>query len=94
MAEKDWLTTDQQISLSIKTVIAQLINSIVLSIIANFYIKSKNMYRKGGLAEDVLLFAISQAILPPLLRYFDISYVFMFHLVKWWAKRPSNPKII
>lgn len=93
LAEKDWLTTDQQISLSIKTVIAQLINSIVLSIIANYFIKSKNMYRKSGLAEDVLLFSISQALLPPLLRYLDITYVFMFYLVKWWAKRPSKLSI-
>lgn len=46
--EKDFRVTYQQISLTVKTVIAQLINSIVLSMIANYYIKS-NIYTANGL---------------------------------------------
>jgi hypothetical protein len=77
-----------QISLTIKIVVTQLLNSIALTLLANYYIK-KNLYRSGGLAEDVFYFSVSNAILPPLLKIFDFSY-FVYRLKKWWKSRPCN----
>jgi hypothetical protein len=47
--EKDYRWTYMQISLTVKIIIAQLLNSIALTLLANYYIK-KNLYKSGGLA--------------------------------------------
>ena len=58
--ELDYRATFYQISLGVKILIAQLINSMVLTFIAAYFIK-KNIYKPGGLADDVFYFGISNA---------------------------------
>lgn len=77
-----------QTSLTIKTVVAQLLNSIVLTLLANYYIK-KNLYNQGGLTEDVFYFSVSNALLPPLLKIFDVSYL-LYKVTRWWKCRPGT----
>lgn len=53
--------------------------------IANHYIKD-NIYNGGGLVEDVFYFSISNAIVPPLLKIIDVTY--LWHL--WMKSRASK----
>jgi hypothetical protein len=56
--------------------------------IANHYIKH-NIYEANGLVEDVFYFSITNAILPPLLKVFDVVYY--WHLImKCTTRKPEN----
>lgn len=81
-----------QVSLTVKSVIAQLLNCVVLPLVAAYYIK-RNIYGSKGLAEDVLYFSVSNALLSPLLRILDPSYYY-YRARKWWVSRPCNYKLI
>lgn len=80
--------TKHQTSLAIKSVLAQLINSILVPIIANYYIKS-NIYDKNGLADDVFMLGLTNALVAPILKYFDGYYLFV-RIMAWYYKKPSN----
>lgn len=71
---------------------AQLINSIVLTLVANYYIK-QNIYQKGGLTEDVFYFSVSNALLPPLLKIFDVSYL-AYWAKRWWGCRAGITSVM
>ncbi len=65
--EREFTQNQHQTSLGIKTVLAQLINSILIPIIVGVYIK-KNLYNINGLAQDVFLLGITNALIMPLLK--------------------------
>lgn len=64
-----------------------MINSIFIPIFANYFIK-RNLYTKGGLADDIFLLGITNAFMAPILKIFNISY-FIGKIVAWWKRRPS-----
>ena len=47
--EKKSTNNNYQISLAVKSIVVQLINSIVVPFLVNFYIKHKNIYKRQGL---------------------------------------------
>ncbi len=74
--------------MAIKSILAQLINSIVIPIFANYFIKS-NLYEKNGLTDDIFLLGITSSILPPILKYFDGAYYYS-KLSMCLSSRPSK----
>lgn len=71
-----------------KSVFAQLMNSILVPMFANYFIED-NIYDKGGLAEDVFYMSISSSLLTPIFKVFD-SYYFYTRIMAWWKKRTCN----
>lgn len=67
-----------QISLAIKSICAQLLNSIMTPIIVNYYIKGGNIYEESGLIEDVFILSITSSFMPPLVRLIDPYYIFIY----------------
>ena len=90
--ERDYTSTKHQTSLAIKSVLALLINSILIPIIANYYIKH-NVYDKNGLADDIFMLGITNAFLAPALKYFD-SYYLYTRIMAAKVKNPSKYYII
>lgn len=86
--EKDYTLTKYQTSLAIKSILAALINSILIPIIVNFYIKV-DIYGENGLASDVFMLGLTNSLLPPILKIIDTSYI-INRLMKWWASRPCK----
>lgn len=54
-----------------------------------YYFIKANVFGEGGLAEDVLYFSISNAIIPPVLRIVDPGYG-IWMVRKWWYSRPGK----
>lgn len=69
--EKDYTETDYQTSLAVKSIWAQLLNSIAIPFFANFMIENKNIYGKNGLSSDVIYLALTNSFLPPLTKLID-----------------------
>jgi hypothetical protein len=90
--EKDFTVTKHQISLSIKSIAAQLMNSILVPVITNIYIE-KNIYEVNGLVYDVFYLALTSALLPPLLKIIDAEYLVM-RVMACWKKRPCIDLLI
>jgi hypothetical protein len=67
---------------------AQLINSVILSFIAAYFIK-KNIYRPGGLADDVFWFGVSNAFVSPIIRLIDFHYQ-LTKIIVWHKSKPSK----
>jgi hypothetical protein len=85
--EKDSTITAYQTSLTIKSIIAQLINSVVIPII----IYDSMAYNKNGLASIVLVFSITNAILPPIIIV--VNPVYLFSVVQMFFKRRASAKL-
>jgi hypothetical protein len=83
--EKDFTKTNYQASLSLKTVFAQIVNSIAVPLL----VKQDNIYGTAGLVEDVFYLAITTALIDPILRFLDFYY--FYTRFKYWLN--SKPCI-
>lgn len=73
--ERDYTMTNYQTSLAIKSILAQLANSILIPIMANYFIK-KNLYEENGLIMDVFILSITNSFVAPLIKIFDPYYLY------------------
>lgn len=78
VVEKIYTNNNYQISLAIKSIFAQLLNSIFIPIIVNVYIKDYNIYGESGLTEDIFILAIANSFVAPLVRLIDPYYIFTY----------------
>lgn len=63
--EKDYTTTNKQASLAIKSIVAQMINSILTPVITAYYIKTDTgVYKVGGLVDNIFMMGIFHSFLP------------------------------
>lgn len=86
--ERDFTMTNYQISLHIKTVLAQLINCIFIPVMANYFIK-QNIYGENGLIEDVLILGITNSLVYPLGKALNPAYLLRYFYAKYRAM-PRN----
>jgi hypothetical protein len=80
--------TNYQISLAIKSVFAQLINSIFIPIIAGYFIK-QNIYGENGLIEDIFILGIANSVVYPLAKLINPSY-YLRYLYALYKLIPGN----
>lgn len=78
--------------MAVKSVLAQLLNSILVPVFANYFTKN-NLYDKNGLSDDVFMLGLTNAFVTPLLKYFDGYYVYV-NLMRYLKGRPSNLSIL
>ena len=69
-----------------KSVLAQLLNSILVPIFANWFIETQNLYGENGLAEDVFYMGLTNALLTPVMKIFD-GYYYFTRFMSWLNKR-------
>jgi hypothetical protein len=67
---------------------ASLVNSIVIPMIANRFIKV-NIYQKNGLADDIFMLGLTNALVPPVLKIIDGGYYYT-KLMQWIKRGASN----
>ena len=90
--EKDYTQTKYQTSLAIKSIFASLINSILIPMIVNYYIK-EDMYGQNGLASDIFMLGLTNSLLPPVLKILDVGYI-INRILKYFKSKPSNTGFI
>jgi hypothetical protein len=89
--EKDYTSTDRQASLAFKSIIAQMINSILTPVITAYYIKTDTgVYQTGGLVDNIFMMGITNSLVPPVLLFFD-PYNLLMKLIRCIKSTPSNP---
>jgi hypothetical protein len=82
--------TNYQRSLALKVIFAQLMNMVLVTFLANYFIKGRNsLYSAGGLIEDVFFVAVSNALVSPILRIVDFGYYIKKIMIKF-KDRPGN----
>jgi hypothetical protein len=88
--EKDYTSTNRQASLAIKSIMAQMINSILTPVIIAYYIQTDTgIYKTGGLVDNIFMMAISNAIVPPLLLIVNPGYL-ISKVLRCIKSRPST----
>jgi hypothetical protein len=85
--EKDYRMTYYQVSLAIKITAAQLINSILSPILVNYFTRN-SIYEAGGISDDIIYFAATNALVSPFIRLFDFRHQ-RRALLRWYYSRPS-----
>jgi len=85
--ERDYTTIKYQTSLAFKSIMASLVNSILIPIIANRFIKS-NIYDKNGLADDIFMLGLTNALVTPILKFIDFNY-FLSKFLKHLKLKPG-----
>jgi hypothetical protein len=92
--EKDYTSTDRQASLAVKSIVAQMINSILTPVITAYYIKTETgVYRTGGLVDNIFIMAFTISLVPPVLLFFDPYNIFM-KIVRIYQSKTSKQRII
>jgi hypothetical protein len=83
--------TAYQSSLAVKTIIAQLVNTILIPILVNQFVKINNKYYgKGGIDEEIFYIGITNSFLPPIIKIIDPKYIYFKYVRVWWYERPGN----
>lgn len=86
--EMEYTFTKYQTSLALKSIFAGLINSILIPVIVNYYIK-EDVYGQNGLASDVFMLGLTNSFVAPILKLIDISYI-INRLLKYISSKPSK----
>ena len=86
--ERNVTYTSEQISIGVKSIVAVLINSIVVPLVAN-KIVTDNLYGVDGLADVVFFQALTNALLSPTLKIFSPGF-FISRIKRCWYNRPSK----
>ena len=73
--ERNYTTTNRQTSLAIKSILAQMVNSILIPVIVAQYIK-KDLYKTSGLVDNIFMMSITGALVGPVLVFFDPLNIF------------------
>lgn len=73
-----------QISIAIKSIIAQSLNSIFVPIMVNYYIKDGNIFGVSGLAEDIFILGVASSFVAPIIRLIDPWNIFLALQYKWY----------
>lgn len=92
MFEKDYTATYREGSLSVKSIIAQMINSIVIPVVTAYKIK-EDVYSTSGLVNNIFLLGITTTIIPPLVLAIDPYNLFM-KVMRCIKSRPCNFALI
>lgn len=88
--EKDYTSTNRQASLAIKSILAQMINSILTPTITAYYIKTNTgVYMAGGLVDNIFMMAITNSLVPPILVLLD-PFVLVTKLLKCLKSRKNS----
>jgi ABC-type glycerol-3-phosphate transport system permease component len=90
--EMEYTQTKYQTSLALKSIFAALINSILIPMMVNYYIK-EDIYGKNGLASDVFMLGLTNSFVSPILKIVNISYI-VNRISKHFASSPSNNYLI
>lgn len=86
--EMEYTITKYQTSLALKSIFAALVNSILIPMIVNYYIK-EDIYGQNGLASDVFMLGLTNSFVAPILKLIDISYI-VNRILKYFASKPSK----
>jgi hypothetical protein len=90
LLERGYSMNNYQISIAIKSVIVQLINSIVVPITVNYYLKDTNLFRPSGLVEDIFILAIATSFVPPLIKLIDPYNILLILRFKYYSDEGKN----
>lgn len=83
--ERDYTNTFNQASLAVKSIFAQMINSILIPVIVAYYIKG-DIYGSSGLVDNIFIMSFSTALVAPFVVLFDPVYI-MQKVKKCWKTR-------
>lgn len=74
--EKDYTVSHREASLAVKSIIAQMINSIVIPVVAAYEIK-EDVYSTSGLVNNIFYLGLTTSIVPPIMVMIDPYNIFM-----------------
>lgn len=86
--ERDFSRTNREISLALKSIMAQLMNSVLVPLITNILVK-KNVYNENGLIFDVFSLGLTNALIPPILQFVNIGHI-INRFMSWFMSRPCK----
>lgn len=72
-----------------KSIFAQMINSILIPVVVARYIK-KDIYGASGLVDNIFMMSFTNALVGPLVVFFDPVNLLQ-KVKKCWRSRISNP---
>ena len=86
--EKDYTATYREASLAVKSILAQMVNSIVIPVITAYKIKN-NVYSTSGLVDNVFMLGVSMSLVGPIVVLIDPYNLFM-KVLRCLKSRPST----
>lgn len=87
--ESDYTETHRQASLLIKSVLAQMVNTILIPVISSYYLKDQNFYYVNGLVDNIFMLSISISIVPPIVLLINPLNLFT-KLIRCIKSRPGS----
>lgn len=88
MFEKDYTASHREGSLAVKSIIAQMINTIVIPVVTAYEIK-KDVYSSSGLVNNVFYLGVTTSIVPAIMMLINPYNIFM-KILRCIKSRPCN----
>lgn len=77
LIERNYSMHNYQISIAIKSIIAQSMNSIFVPIMVNYYIKDENIFGVSGLAEDIFILGVASSFVGVVMKLIEPWNLFL-----------------
>lgn len=86
--EKDYTASYREGSLAVKSIVAQMINTIVIPVVTAYEIK-EDVYSSSGLVNNVFYLGITTTIVPPIMMLINPYNIFI-NILRCIKSRPCN----
>lgn len=93
LIERNYSMHNYQISIAIKSIIAQSMNSIFVPIMVNYYIKDENIFGVSGLAEDIFILGVASSFVGVVMKLIEPWNLFLGVRYKFYHDEGNLPLI-
>lgn len=93
LIERNYSMHNYQISIAIKSIIAQSMNSIFVPIMVNYYIKDENIFGVSGLAEDIFILGVASSFVGVVMKLIEPWNLFLGARYKFYHDEGNLPLI-
>ena len=90
LLERGYSMNNYQISIAIKSVVVQLINSIAVPISVNYYLKDSNIFGPSGLCEDIFILALATSFMPAIIKLIDPYNILLIIRFKYYSDERTH----
>ncbi len=83
--EREETQTNFQSGIALKSIFAQVLNSILIPFLVKYFLQDKNLYHVEGLAYVIFTLGITNSFILPVIKLINLDYI--SYLIRSWLNK-------
>lgn len=83
--EREETQTNFQSGIALKSIFAQVLNSILIPFLVKYFLQDKNLYQVEGLAYVIFTLGITNSFILPVIKLINLDYI--SYLIRSWLNK-------